>query len=120
MDSLPYLPLLFQSPPCSVLKASALGGTHLWINAWRWSQHALLMCFSSGVSEGQGGSWGCPKWARGWPEVPQLCSEPPTSFPIPEAFNEAPAPGCLAPSDLPASMPLKLPSPKDHLSLQFA
>lgn len=56
---------------------------------------------------------------RDQPELvrPQLCSAP---TPPQQAFNEGPAPGCPAPSDLPASLPLKLPSPKDHLSPQFA
>lgn len=65
MDSLPYLPLLFQSPPCSVLKASALGGTHPWVNAPWWSRHARLLRFSSGVSKGQGGKLGLPQMGQG-------------------------------------------------------
>ena len=65
MDSLPYLPLLFQSPPCSVLKASALGGTHLWINVLWWSWHACLLRFSSGVSKGQGSKLGLPQMGQG-------------------------------------------------------
>lgn len=53
------------APLSSVLKASALGSTHLWINAPRWSQNSRLLHFSSGVSEVQGGKLGLPQMGQG-------------------------------------------------------
>lgn len=52
-------------PLSSVLEASALGSTHLWINAPWWSQHSHLLHFSSGVSEVQGGKLGLPQMGQG-------------------------------------------------------